>query len=298
MQINRLFETIYILLEKERVTASELAKRFEVSVRTIYRDIETLSAAGIPIYMTKGSGGGISILPGFVLNKTVLTDEEKADILSSLQTIEAVSLDKTDTALKKLSALFGEVNTDWVEVDFSSWDNNEDEVKLFVSLKQAVLGKKLVSFLYHSGSGNSIKRTVAPLKLCFKGQGWYLYGFCNLREDYRFFKLRRMKELLILEEQHKQLAPQTLFRKPDVFRGEMVELKLKFSKDMAFRVYDEFSKIETLSDGSFIVKQVVPKGEWIYSYLSSFGAHCEVLAPPEIRMDIIENLQKNLNQYL
>lgn len=87
MQINRLFEIVYILLDKKRVTSRELAERFEVSSRTIYRDIETLSAAGIPVYMSKGKGGGISLLPDFVLNKAVITDEEKEEILSSLKAV-------------------------------------------------------------------------------------------------------------------------------------------------------------------------------------------------------------------
>lgn len=80
MQINRLFEIVYILLEKEKVTARELAERFEVSTRTVYRDIEALSCAGIPVYMSKGKGGGVSLLPGFTLNKAVITEGEKAEI--------------------------------------------------------------------------------------------------------------------------------------------------------------------------------------------------------------------------
>ena len=107
MQINRLFQMIYILLDKKTVTASALAKHFEVSTRTIYRDVETLSSGGIPIYMSKGKGGGISLLPEFVLNKTVLTEVEKTDILSALQAVSAVSFEETDTAIKKLLLFLG-----------------------------------------------------------------------------------------------------------------------------------------------------------------------------------------------
>lgn len=118
MQINRLFEIVYLLLEKKQMTARELAEHFEVSVRTIYRDVETLSAAGIPIYMTKGKGGGIALLPEFVLNKTVITEAERADILSSLHAVHAVSFREAGTALDKLGAMFGRANADWIEVDF------------------------------------------------------------------------------------------------------------------------------------------------------------------------------------
>ena len=150
MQINRLFEMVYLLLSKERVTAGEMAKHFEVSPRTIYRDVELLSSAGIPIYMTKGKGGGISLLPNFVLNKAVLTDNEKTDILSALHAMDAVSLEKTDTAVKKLSSIFGSDDSDWIEVDFSGWANAKEEAEIFATLKKAILKKNTVKFLYYS----------------------------------------------------------------------------------------------------------------------------------------------------
>ena len=108
MQINRLFEIIYILLDKKIITSKQLAERFEVSQRTIYRDIETLSSAGIPVYMSKGKGGGISILPEFVLNKAILTDNDKMEILSSLKAVNSVNFsdEDTDTVIKKLNNLF------------------------------------------------------------------------------------------------------------------------------------------------------------------------------------------------
>lgn len=153
MQINRLFEIVYILLDKKTATAKEFAERFEVSSRTIYRDIETLSAAGIPVYMSKGKGGGISLLPDFVLNKVVLTDDEKTNILSSLKAVNSVNLSETDTALEKLSSLFGGENTDWIEVDFTSWVNTEDEKNVFNTIKSSILSKKVISFFYASGKG-------------------------------------------------------------------------------------------------------------------------------------------------
>lgn len=123
---------------------------FEVSPRTIYRDVELLSSAGIPIYMTKSKGGGISLLSDFVLNKTVLTDNERLDILSALHAVEAVSLEQTNTAVQKLSSLFGNTNADWIEVDFSGWANADEEAQFFGTLKAAIIKKKRVEFHYHS----------------------------------------------------------------------------------------------------------------------------------------------------
>ncbi|WRS28702.1 YafY family protein [Oscillospiraceae bacterium MB08-C2-2] len=297
MQINRLFEMVYLLLNRENITAGEMARYFEVSTRTIYRDVELLSSAGIPVYMTKGKGGGISLLPDFVLNKTVLTEEEKADILSALHAVDSVRLEKTNSAVKKLSSLFGSADHDWVEVDFSGWAKGEEEALAFTALKNAILEKHTVEFFYHSGA-RSIQRTVEPLKLCFKGQGWYLYAYCRVRNDYRFFKLRRIKNLAILEEQFDRKKPEKIFDGSKLFQDNFVTITLNFSKEMAYRVYDEFPEYKLMPDGSFEAKLTMPRGEWVYHYLATFGEHCEVLEPADIRLQIKEKLQKTLDRYL
>lgn len=296
MQIHRLFEIIYLLLNKGKLTASELAEHFEVSTRTIYRDVELLSSSGIPIYMTKGKGGGVSLLSNFVLNKTMLTEEEKRDILSSLQAVKAVSLTQTPTAIQKLSSLFGSEKDNWIEIDFSGWANAESEASLFDTLKSAILTRQKVRFLYHS-SADSIIRIVEPLKLCFKGQGWYLYGYCTLRQDYRFFKLRRIKELASLNESFDRETPAKVLTAAPSFQDDFVTITLKLSEQMAFRVYDEFPQYSRLPDNRFLVHLTMPKGEWIYQYLATFGEYCEVLEPENMRLQIKEKLQKTLASY-
>lgn len=297
MQINRLFEMTYLLLNKESVTAGELARHFEVSPRTIYRDVELLSSAGIPIYMTKGKGGGISLLSDFVLNKAVLTETEKSDILSALHAVDAVSLEQANTAVRKLSSLFGNTNMDWIEVDFSDWANGEEDAELFGRLKAAIIEKERVEFFYHSQEG-SLKRIVEPVKLCFKGQSWYLYAYCRLREDYRFFKLKRMKELKTLGETFERQAPAKILSSSSVFQDDYVTITLKLSKEMAFRLYDEFNQYEVLSDGSFLAYITMPRGQWVYYYIASFGEHCEVIEPEDIRLEIRDTLKKTLAHYL
>ena len=297
MQINRLFEMVYLLLNKKSMTAGELATHFEVSPRTIYRDVELLSSAGIPIYMTKGKGGGISLLPDFVLNKTVLTDGEKSDILAALHAVDAVNLEQTNTAVQKLSSLFGNTSADWVEVDFSGWANADEEAQLFSLLKSAILGKKKVAFQYHSSEG-STQRTAEPMKLCFKGQSWYLYAFCTVRQDYRFFKLRRMKELKLLDERFERTASAKIFEGTKIFQDDFVTITLKLSKKMVYRVYDEFSQYKTLPSGDFIATLTMPRGDWVYQYLATFGEDCEIIEPEDIRLQIKDKLQKTLAQYL
>ena len=300
MQINRLFQMIYLLLHKKVITAKDFASYFEVSTRTIYRDVEHLSSAGIPIYMTKGKGGGISLISNFVLNKTLLTNTEKTEILSAMHAIKAVNLEESNTALQKLSALFGGQNTDWVEVDFCGWANGasgQEEAELFAILKDSIISKKQIIFLYY-GVEYSTKRVVEPLKLCFKGQNWYLYAYCTLRKDFRFFKLRRMKELLVSHEIIQRVAPSKVLVDESSFGDDMVTLTLKLSKEMAYRVYDEFHQYQTLYNGDFIAEITMPKGEWIYHYIATFGEYCEILSPDDVRGQVKEKLQKTLQRYL
>lgn len=284
------------MLDKKIVTSRELADRFEVSTRTIYRDIEILSSSGIPVYMRKGKGGGISLLPEFVLNKAVLTDEEKDDILSSLKAVNAINLSDTDTALKKLNTLFGQSNTDWIEVDFSSWSNSKKDTEAFNLIKSAILEKKIILFTYASSKGQRTRREVEPLKLYFKGGSWYLYGYCKARTDFRFFKLARIRDLKITELIFNRKAPDKIV-KEDIFKDEFVNLKLKLAAQMAYRVYDEFDSYETLEDGSFIAEIRIPKDEWVFYYISTFGSNCEVLQPNSMRNYVKNELENILNNY-
>jgi predicted DNA-binding transcriptional regulator YafY len=181
MAENRLFQMVYLLLEKRSMTASELAKHFEVSVRTIYRDIDILSAAGIPVYTTQGKGGGISIQENFVLNKSLISEQEQKQILMALQGINIVDAENTSALLSKLSGVFQKQNINWIEVDFSDWIKNDVSDSVFDRLKNAIFQSRKVSFIYYSGKGEAAKRVVEPLKLVFKNKDWFLYGYCCLR---------------------------------------------------------------------------------------------------------------------
>ncbi len=189
MQTGRLFKITYILLERGAVTARELAERLEVTVRTVYRDVERLSAAGVPVYMERGRGGGLRLLGDFVLDKTVLTREEKDEILSSLAGLSAAGGGASD-ALKKLAALFGGHGADWIEVDFSGWGWSRDMKDLFELVRKAVLTRRALTFEYHGLRGESSVRAVEPLKLVFRGQSWYVYAWCRARKPTVFSSFR------------------------------------------------------------------------------------------------------------
>lgn len=301
MQINRLFEIIYILLDKKKVTAQELADYFEVSIRTIYRDIEALSGAGVPVYMSKGRGGGVSLLPEYVLNKAVITESEKEEILSSLKALGTVKLGEEAAALRKMESLFGrfsDSNTNWIEVDFGAWSDGEKEAEVFQTLKEAVVKKLVIRFSYVGMKGQIAWRSVEPLRLCFKGEAWYLYGFCRKRNDYRFFKLKRIHELNVSEEVFERKCDESVFCKQQTIHHiEMVKLKLRIAKEAAYRVYDEFKDYEQLEDGSFLTEIDFPDNEWLLYYIFSFGRYIEVLEPESIRNRVRQELEKTLDRY-
>ncbi|MCY6356450.1 helix-turn-helix transcriptional regulator [Clostridium sp. ZS2-4] len=301
MQINRLFEIVYILFEKKTITARELSERFEVSQRTIYRDIDVLSIAGIPIYTNKGKGGGISILPEFVLNKSVLSDTEQNEILSALQSLNALQVPNIDPVLSKLAALFNKNNTSWIDVDFSHWGSNDSEREKFKVLKNVILTKKVIEFDYYSSYGEKSTRRVEPLKLVFKDHGWYIYGYCKLKNDYRMFKVTRIKRLLSSEESFNRDTPKDIWwDSDDSYKSKMITLVLKIDGKMAYRVFDEFcpEDIESNIDGSFTVKTIIPESDWIYGYLMFYGEYAEVLEPKHIKDTITSKYEKALKKYL
>ena len=300
MQMNRLFEIIYLLLNRKNVTAKELAEHFEVSQRTIYRDIDALSQAGIPIYANKGKGGGICLMDNYVLNKSLLSDKEKSDILSALQGLKATNYPDTDQVLTKLTNLFGNANSDWIEVDFSYWNSNEEDKKNFSIIKEAILSHKVIQFDYYNSYGEESHRFVEPRKLIFKGQAWYLYGYCREKKDDRFFKLSRIKELSMGDETFQpRNAVKPIMDSATPTMIKRIPLELKLDAEMAFRVYDEFPKdaVTKLEDGSFLVHAEMQYGGWLYGYLMSFEDHLIVVKPDDIREELLAKVKHIINRY-
>ncbi|WP_110933953.1 helix-turn-helix transcriptional regulator [Paenibacillus bouchesdurhonensis] len=300
MQINRLLEIVYILLDKKQVTAKQLAEQFEVSQRTIYRDIDTLSAAGIPVYTNKGKGGGIRLLDQFVLGKSMLSDKEQMDILSSLQGLNALNVPDVEPVLNKLAAIFNKNATSWIDVDFSRWGSDSTEQKKFNLLKTAILNRNVVNFDYYSSYGEKTERIVEPVKLIFKGQNWYIYGFCRLKNDFRMFKVTRIKNPTCSEETFIREMPMDIWNDPPDFNRRVVKLVLKIEASMAYRVYDEFDQngITKNPDGSFVVKVSYIEDEWVYGYILSFGNNAEVIEPEHVRDIIQRKLEASLRKYL
>ena len=304
VQMNRLFEIIYLLLNKKSTTAKELADYFGVSQRTIYRDIDSLSLAGIPVYTEKGKGGGISLLPEFVLNKSILSEQEQNEILSALQGLSSVKAAETDQVLKKLSTIFNKNTVRWLEVDFSDWSFANG--KVFYDFKTAILERRIAEFDYYSTYGELTHRRIEPIQLWFKSKSWYIKGFCLTRQDIRLFKLSRVRNLAVTNEPFTERDLLAIgcagsdASRVDPHQKQDVTLKLKIAPEMTYRVYDEFDEdsAEKQPDGSFIVTVTWPEDEWVYGTILSYGEYIEVLEPERIREIVKNKLLKSAKKYL
>lgn len=294
MKNERLFGIIYILLSKDTVTAKELAEYFEVSTRTIYRDIDTLSSLHIPVYMSKGKNGGISLLDNYKLDKMLLTDDEQKDILFSIDGMNKIT---NQQLFDKIKTFFDRNETSWFEVDFDTWGDSKLHQNHFELLKQSILQKKVIKFSYVNSLGQKSKRTVEPFKLCFKYNAWYLYAYDEDKEDYRFFKIMRISKINMTNIVFQRNIDKATEKYQQNF--DSIELVLEIKKEMAYRVYDEFDEMdrEVLENGDFIVHTTFPENEWLYGYILSYGEYVKVIEPAKVKNKIIEKLKRNLNNY-
>lgn len=297
-------------MNKKTVTANTLAQRFEVSVRTIYRDVETLSMAGIPVYAKKGKNGGISLTEQFVLDKMLVSKEEQQQILTALASIQETGAQEEREVIKKLGDFFNAATYPWVSIDFSDWSGRRKE--LFELLKKAILNKSVLEFDYYGQYGEMMKRTVEPIQLIFKDYTWYLKGFCRIRQSIRLFKVLRMKRVRTLSETfspsvhygersceyHKEAAKkQASIEGPD--NTPLTRITLMIDKKEAYRIYDRFEEeeITVLPCGDFEVSVNYPLDDWVYGLILSFGASAKVTAPISVQQELLRRINEMKKRY-
>ena len=298
MQLQRLFEIIYTLLYKKRVTAKELAERFEVSTRTIYRDIDTLSAAGIPIYTTKGKDGGIFLMDHYILNRSLLSDHDQKEILSALQGISALDQSEQEqTTLKRMRTFFQQVEPTWIDVDLSDWSNQHQQ--LFQELKKAIWSHHKIQFDYFAAVGTNQKRTVCPIQLWFKDRSWYLRAFCEEKQSMRTFKISRIQQLTITTQTFDAIPYPQFETLTTPSPHQLVSMTLHIDACMAFRIVDEFDEDQIIKniDGSYEIHVQYPLDQWVYGNLLSYGSSLRVIEPAFIRDELKRQLLEMLQLY-
>lgn len=295
MQIDQLFELVYVLIDKKQVTAKEMAERFGVSTRTIYRWVDALSVSGVPIYSQNGRGGGIAISEKYALDTKVLSDEERLAIVSSVKALNSLSgnpasvVNANIKAAEKISGLV-EKDTDWLEVDFAPWSPEGSSVRqVFGTLRDCILQKKQVIFDYYSGDGRMERRTVHPWKLIYKGQAWYLQGWCTTRKAERFFKLTRMQNL-DMTGRNANITHITTPQKIPEYKPKLLTIKAKVYPQKISYLLDTFicSEVIPHKDGSITVTFTVPEQDWIYELLLSFGPNMKIISPKQVKEKILQ----------
>ena len=286
MQESRLFKIIYYLMENGKSTAPELAEKLEVSIRTIYRDIDIISSVGVPIYVTTGRNGGIQIDDSFVLDRLILSDKEKEDIITALKSVSIVDDHNSDT-LSKLSAIFNTKNEDWLEVDFSRWGNKAQDNTMFQKLKEAIISRKMLCIVYANTRGEVIERVICPLKMVYKAKNWYIKSFCMNKSDFRIFKLTRIIQARNME---KNFSPMEFPQEKKDTKVNYENVILRFPQRMAYRIYDEFEVDEIHQDdnGDFIICAPMPIDEWLIGYLLSFGSKVCIIEPKYLKKNCLQ----------
>jgi len=301
MKIDRMIGILSILLQEEKTTAPKLAERFEVSKRTINRDIEALCKAGVPIRTSQGAGGGISIMEGYRMDRTILTSKDMQMILAGLRSLDSVSGSSYyGQLMEKIQAGSSEFITgrDSILIDLSSWYRDSLAPKI-ETIQDAIEGRHLIRFRYYSPSGEG-NRTVEPYYLVFRWSSWYLWGWCADRKDYRLFKLNRMDKV---EETGKEFVCRRNAPMPDlstekIFPGG-VKVKALFTQDMKWRLVEEFGphSFTEADDGRLLLTADYTDMENLVTWLTTFGAKAEVLEPAEARDIIRRNAEETLKIY-
>ncbi|WP_127578935.1 helix-turn-helix transcriptional regulator [Paenibacillus koleovorans] len=301
MKLDRLLAITMLLLNRGRVSAKQLADRFEVSLRTVYRDMETINQAGIPIVSYAGTSGGYEIMEQYRLERQYLTVDELRSIVVALKGFgQSLGEDDVDHLLDKVGALMQKseptshgagtgVMEEQVVIDLSPWRRNAEAKEKLVHLRQAIRDNRIVHFDYVNGQGEHAGRSCEPMSVVLKGYVWYLYGYCLLRGDFRVFRLSRITKLGLSATRFVRRAipeGEVLFRwerhpgEPD----RCIPLVLAFKPRASAKVHDHYaeSQIELQPDGSLLVHAKAPDEPWLYSILLAFGADVQVIEPAAV----------------
>ena len=298
MKIDRLIGILSILLQKEMVTAPELAEQFEVSRRTINRDIESLCKAGIPIKTSQGAGGGISIMNGYRMDRTILTSRDMQMIMAGLRSLDSVAGSSYyGQLMEKIQAGSSELvsGKESILIDLSSWYKTTLAPKISM-IQDAIETRHLLEFKYFAPSGES-NRTIEPYYIVFKWTSWYVYGWCLTRKDYRLFKLNRMDNVLMSDKGFECRNVPLPDMSTELMYPRNIKVKALFDPDTKWQLVEEFGKdcYSETKDGKILFTADYADMDNLVSWMLTFGDKVEVLEPQEVRerlKEIANNMSK------
>lgn len=302
MKIDRLIGILSVLLQKENTTVPCLAEQFEVSERTIHRDIEDLCKAGIPIAARQGRNGGISIMEGYSMDRTLLTSQEMQAVLSGLKSLDSVAgTNRYQLLMEKLSVGSSGVNAgNHMVIDLSSWYRESLAPKIEL-IQQAINCKKKIAFHYFA-AGGECERKIEPYLLVFQWSAWYVWGYCEKREAYRLFKLNRTDQIKLLEEDcGSREVPEYKIEPAKPF-PPLIQVKAVFEPEVKWRLVEEYGpeSFLTREDGKLLFQGGFPEKQKLFRWLLTFQDMVELLEPEELRTEISqigENIQKKYRKH-
>lgn len=310
MKIDRLLSIVVYLLNRDLASAGELARRFEVSARTIQRDMEAINLAGIPVMSVQGPSGGYGIMDGFKLDRRLVTPDDLFYIITALKGIaEQLDDGQLDGTLEKMRGLLPPASgepfrrrQEKLHIDFSMLGGGPAQRDSFRVVQAAVEEARLLEFEYTSNRLERLSRVVEPMTVVFKWRSWYLFAYCRLRGDYRLFRTSRIRKPVMLGEgfRRRDLSFEDFSRDYEPGKtGRLVDMVLRFAPELA-PIVEEFHNEEDLErreDGSLVVRMSMPEDGWAYGYILSYGPFVEVLEPERLRRIIKESAGKIADIY-
>lgn len=301
MKSNRMFGILCKLLENEKITAKELAGYFEVSVRTIHRDLLDLSTAGFPVVTQQGVGGGVFLLNNFKYNKAAFNKEEVNLILAglnSLITIDDSAKIKTLLAKLRLNNDNKMLLENDIVIDFTTWNDNSTLIEKIKKIRKAIAAKVLLEMGYYSGTGYS-QKLVEPYKLIFKKENWYLFGFCQKRNDFRVYKLNRIVEMNLTDIHFEERDYEIPELKSDFIHtaGQVITVRMDISLEFVAIDFFGIENIHRDNNRNIVVTFQTENIEWVMGVFAEFGEKAEILSPNSIRNKMKNFLEQAIKQY-
>lgn len=309
MKKDRLLAIILFLLNKGKATSKELSKHFEVSERTILRDIDSINIAGVPIVSKKGKNGGFEIIEGFKIDKSFFTPFQIQIILTALKGLKSIFGDwQIDEVINKLNLLerkngLTSKKEDSIFIDLFPYFN-KSLLSNITNLKSAIENNRMVKFNYTNLKNETIEREVEPYRLILYGNSWYLFAYCTIKNDFRNFKISRLKKLITLD---KEFIPRNFINdneweekwKKDWNNRKPAEIILEISENGRLKAEEFFGEENVMLDqnGKYIVKIDYPLDDWVYGFILSFGDDIKVISPEDLRKIIKEKALRIYEKY-
>lgn len=308
VKIDRLIAIIMILLERDKVSASELANMFEVTPRTIYRDLDSINQAGIPIVAVSGPGNGVSILKSYKIEKHLFSTSEITALLMALGSIQSnLPSKEITTALAKVKGMVPpdkqeELNfkTNQIKIDFSPWLYSGSVAQRIQLIQNAMEHQFHLKFEYKNGKHERSMREMEPYCLLLKGEDWYVQGYCLMRHDFRTFKILRMQNINVIEKRFKRRQLPFEQKKQTHFGNEtLIKVTLRVHEDLVDKIISRFGE-ECLSEEKpnyYIAQVYMPISDLAARYLLSYGDKCECIEPASMRDKMFKVSQKLYQMY-